>query len=87
MFYIHIINRGEKPSDFPYKQFDFKCDRTALESAQNRNSRRAKAKAAESQGHPTFYRRTRVRVPLELLDLERWLSGSKRPPAKRKRAI
>ena len=47
MFYIHIINRGEKPSDFPCDKSDFKCDRTALESAQNRNSRRAKTKATE----------------------------------------
>lgn len=47
MFYIYIINRGEKSSDFFYDKFDFKCDRTALESAQKRNSRRAKAKATE----------------------------------------
>ncbi|MDV2995379.1 MAG: hypothetical protein N4J56_005033 [Chroococcidiopsis sp. SAG 2025] len=47
MFYIQIINRGEKPSGFPGDKFDFKCDRTALEAAQKRNSRRAKANAIE----------------------------------------
>ncbi|MBD2309800.1 hypothetical protein H6G17_30780 [Chroococcidiopsis sp. FACHB-1243] len=47
MFYIQIINPGGKPSDFPGDKFDFQCDCTALESAQNKNSRRAKAKAIE----------------------------------------
>jgi len=47
MFYIHIIHRGEKSSDFPCDKFNSKCDITVLESAQNRNSRRAKAKATE----------------------------------------
>ncbi|AFY89903.1 MAG: hypothetical protein CLLPBCKN_005436 [Chroococcidiopsis cubana SAG 39.79] len=51
MFYIHIINRGEKPSDFPCDKSDSNCDRTALESAQNKNSRRAKAKAIEIMRH------------------------------------
>lgn len=47
MFYIQIINRGENSSYFPCDKSDFKRDRTALESAQNRNSRRAKAKITE----------------------------------------
>ena len=47
MFYIQIINRGENSFDFPCDKSDSKCDRTALESAQNRNSRRAKAKITE----------------------------------------
>jgi hypothetical protein len=48
MFYIHIIKRGDNFSDFACDKSDFKCDRTALESAQKRNSRRAKAKAIET---------------------------------------
>ena len=48
MFYIHIINRGENSFDFPCDKSDSKCDRTALESAQKRNSYRAKAKAIET---------------------------------------
>ncbi|MGL4623090.1 hypothetical protein [Chroococcidiopsis sp.] len=51
MFYIQIMNRGENSSGFPYDKSDFKCDRTALESTQNRNSRRAKAKATEIIRH------------------------------------
>lgn len=47
MFYIHIINRGEKFSDFPYNKSDSNCDRTALESAQQANSRKAKTKLTE----------------------------------------
>ncbi|NHC37893.1 hypothetical protein [Scytonema millei] len=48
MFYIQIIKRGENSSNFPCDRFDSDCDRTALESAQKRNSRRAKAKAIET---------------------------------------
>jgi hypothetical protein len=47
MFYIHIFSRGEKSSDFPCDKSDSNCDRTALESAQQRNSRWATAKATE----------------------------------------